>query len=353
MLQSRLLAPGDVRLAEVPVPEPSAGELLIAVKAALTCGTDLKAFRRGHSLIPMPGPFGHEFSGVVARRGKGVRGFREGQAVMAVHSAPCLTCRYCKRKLFNLCESIMETKVLGAFAEYVLLPAHVVRQNVFPKPRRLDFAEAALLEPLSCVVHAVEPLGVKAGQTAFVIGAGPIGLLHLLLLKRRRARVAVAEPVPPRLRQAKKMGADAALGTPEKARKLLSRLTPGGMGFDYVFECTGRPEVWEKAVGYLRRGGTLVLFGGCPPGSRVAYDTHRLHYDEITLKGDFHYTPADVRTAYGMLAGGKLRGAGELISGSFPLTRLPRALDLLSRGKGIKYAILSETPGASGAGEAR
>ncbi|MDH4233415.1 MAG: alcohol dehydrogenase catalytic domain-containing protein, partial [Nitrospirota bacterium] len=160
MLAAILKEPGTIEILDIPVPEPAAGELLVKVKSALTCGTDLKAYLRGHSLIPMPGPFGHEFSGVVAARGKGVRKFNVGDEVMAVHSAPCRSCQFCAKGLFNLCENLMSSKVLGAFSEYILIPKHVVSQNVFKKPDSLGFQEAAFLEPLSCVVHSVEPLKI-------------------------------------------------------------------------------------------------------------------------------------------------------------------------------------------------
>jgi L-iditol 2-dehydrogenase len=337
LLQSLLAAPGRIEVTEAEIPSPRRGELLVRVRAALTCGTDLKAYRRGHPAIPMPGPFGHEFSGTVARRGKGVRRFKEGDDVMAVHSAPCLRCAYCKKGLHNLCENIIATKVLGAFAEYILLPPHVVAQNVYPKPPRLGFEEAALLEPLSCVVHGIGPLGVRKGDTALVIGSGPIGLMHAMLLKGAGASVAVADRHTGKLRVARAVGADLTVGA-EGAKRAVRKLT-GGMGFGFVFECTGRPGVWEAGVDYLRRGGTMVLFGGCPGGARVAYDAHRLHYDEITLKGVFHFTPADVKAAYGLLKGGKLP-AGRLVSGSYPLKRIESAFRQLERGRGIKYAII-------------
>jgi L-iditol 2-dehydrogenase len=337
LLQSLLAAPGRIEVTEVEIPLPRRGELLVRVMAALTCGTDLKAYRRGHPAIPMPGPFGHEFSGTVAQRGKGVRRFKEGDDVMTVHSAPCLRCAYCKKGLRNLCENIMATKALGAFAEYILLPPHVVAQNVYPKPPRLGFEEAALLEPLSCVVHGIGPLGVRKGDTALVIGSGPIGLMHAMLLKGAGASVAVSDRHTGKLRVARAVGADLTVGA-EGAKRAVLKLT-GGMGFDFVFECTGRPRVWEAGVDYLRRGGTMVLFGGCPGGTRVTYDAHRLHYDEITLRGVFHFTPADVKAAYGLLKGGRLP-AGRLVSGSYPLGEIESAFRQLERGRGIKYAIV-------------
>ncbi|MBM4135718.1 MAG: zinc-binding dehydrogenase [Nitrospira sp.] len=401
MLANILVKPGTIELREIPTPTPSDGEILVKIKAALTCGTDVKAFRRGHPMIPMPGVFGHEFSGIVTGIGKGVKGFKEGDEIMAVHSAPCLTCRYCKKKLYNLCENIMSTKVLGAFAEYILLPSHIVRQNVFHKSKNLSFEEAAFLEPLSCVVHSMESLDIKKDDHTLVIGAGPIGLLHLLLLKETGARVTVNDKHNKKLKMAKNLGADfifkpeivpspspsplpsregedivrlssPSMGTEDAFKKIPSPLMVMGnafkkikippypplekipycpplekggwgdllsIGFDYVFECTGRPEVWEKSVNYLRRGGTVILFGGCKSGTTVTYDTGRIHYDEITIKGVFHYTPADVKKAYKLLSDGKLK-VSSLISGRYPLKNIQKAFDKLIKGEGIKYAII-------------
>src|SRR5512147_636149 len=183
MLAHLLLEPGKIAYQEVETPVPGPGEVVVRVSTALTCGTDLKAFLRGHSKMPMPTLFGHEFAGDVAFAGKGVRGFREGDAVMAVPTAPCKGCYYCKHEQENLCTTIMDNMVLGAYAEYVKLPAAVVETNMFPKAASLGYAEAALLEPLSCVVHAIDRLHVRPDDTVLIIGAGAISLLHLLVLK--------------------------------------------------------------------------------------------------------------------------------------------------------------------------
>lgn len=324
MLANIIVRPGKIELQEMKMPKPSPGEILVKVKVALTCGTDLKAFQRGHPMIPMPGVFGHEFSGVIEEVGRGVNGFKKGDEVMAVHTAPCNKCILCKKGNHNLCEKIMDTKILGAFSEYILLPTHIVKQNLFHKPKNVSFEESAFLEPLSCVVHSIEPLNIKKGDSVLIIGAGPIGLLHLLLLKRKRAKVVVSDINKERLDMAKKLGA-------EELRK--------NMDFDFVFECTGRPEVWEESVNYIRRGGTLILFGGCEKGTKVTYDTFRLHYDELTIKGSFHYTPDDVKKAYHLICNGKL-GLTRLITGTYPLSDLGKAFDKLSKGEGLKYAIM-------------
>jgi L-iditol 2-dehydrogenase len=337
LLSAILASPGNIELSEIGNPRPSEGEVLIKIRAALTCGTDLKAFLRGHSLIPMPGPFGHEFSGTVIEKGKGAGKFRIGDPVMAVHSAPCLDCDYCRRGLFNLCCNIMSTKVLGAFAEYVLLPGHIVKQNAFIKPDNLSFSEAAFLEPLACVVHGMEPLNIGKGDTVFIIGAGPIGLLHLLLAKSRGAKVMITGLEDERLKTAKAMGADLVF-EPSHAVAYVRDFTKG-MGADFVFECTGQPSIWESSVDYVRKGGTVVLFGGCKSGSTVKFDAARLHYDEITVKGTFHFTPGDVKKAMLLLKEKKIK-VKKLISGTYELKDIGLAFQKLMKGEGIKYAIV-------------
>jgi L-iditol 2-dehydrogenase len=336
VLSAILTRPGEIELQETAIPEPREGEMLIEVKSSLTCGTDLKAFIRGHSYIPMPGPFGHEFSGIVVEKGKGTAKFKVGDPIMGVHSAPCLDCSYCRKGLYNLCENLMSTKVLGAFSEYLLLPKHVVKQNIFKKPKTMGFSEAAFLEPLACVVHGMEPLGIKKNDTVFIIGAGPIGLLHLILAKSKGAKVMITGLEEERLKTAKKLGADLVFD-PSQTIKSVRDFTEG-IGADFIFECTGQPDIWEAAVEYVRKGGTVVLFGGCKSGAIVKFNAERLHYDAITLKGTFHFTPHDVTKAFGLLTKKKV-DVRKLISGTYPLKDIRDVFAKLAKGDGIKYAL--------------
>ncbi len=335
MLQAQLVSLGRIELKEVPEPEPGDDEIVIKVETALTCGTDLKAYLRGHSLIPMPGPFGHEYSGVVIKRGSRVKNFKEGDEVMGVHSAPCLDCSYCKRGIYNLCENIMERKVLGAYGEQLLIPSPVVRQNLFKKPEHIGFERAALLEPLACVVHPYSQLDMTGVETALIIGAGPIGLLHASYLKSLGVHTIIADINPERLEIARGFAHRAV--KPEIIQEVKEEQT-SGMGFDLVVECTGIVDVWQHAETYLRRGGVLMLFGGCKRGSRVCYSTDRLHYDEIKLVGSFHFSPSDVKRSYELLINEELELDG-IITGEFSLDSITEAFELLKAGRGIKYAI--------------
>src|SRR6185369_4353873 len=240
-----LVRPGTLELRDLPRPRPDPDGVVVRVRTALTCGTDLKAYLRGHPKFPMPTPFGHEFAGELAEVGAEVRGLHEGDAVMAAPTAPCGDCYYCQREQENLCEQVMDTMVLGAYAEYVKLPGSVVRTNLYCKPRGLAYAEAALLEPLACVLHGLAPLRLHPDDTVLLVGAGAIALLHLLVLRARgMQRVAVVARNPARAAQARALGAATVIATgAEDARAPVLELT-GGRGADVVIECTGQVSVW-------------------------------------------------------------------------------------------------------------
>jgi len=269
-----------------------------------------------------------------------VTGFREGDAVMTVPTAPCGECYYCQRAQENLCTTLMDQYVIGGFAEYVKLPARIVAANLFPKPTHLSFAEAALLEPLSCVVHGLQQITVRPDDTVVLMGAGAISLLHVLLLRAMGVeQIIVLGRNERRASFAHAAGAMVVLTEPHlTARTAVLDLT-GGRGADIVIECTGQVEVWEAAPALVRHGGAVVLFGGCPAGTMVRLDTQRLHYDQLTIVSPFHFTPRAVRAAHDWLAGGQLR-TSSLISGEFPIDQLAEALTRHQRGEGVKYAVV-------------
>jgi L-iditol 2-dehydrogenase len=341
MLATLLLEPGRLELKDVEIPKAGPGEVVVRVRTALTCGTDLKTFRRGHPKIPMPTMFGHEFSGDIYQIGDGVTEFQVGDQVMSAPTAPCGECVYCTKGQDNLCSLSMETMINGAYAEYVRIPAHIVRNNMFKKPAHLSYGEAAMLEPLSCVVYGMDQVSIGGDDTVLVIGAGAIGLMHLMVAKALGAgRVIVAGRWENRLKVAKAMGADAVIDVDSESTFQRVRDLTDGIGADIVIECTGQLSVWEDAPDFVRKGGTVVLFGGLPPGTRATFDTTRLHYDQITLKGVFHYSRAAVRKAYRLLADREVR-VSDLITGTYPLSELKQVFDLLrEKGQGIKFAVV-------------
>ncbi|MEO8601566.1 MAG: alcohol dehydrogenase catalytic domain-containing protein [bacterium] len=335
-----LVRPGTIEFRELPRPRPEPGGVVVRVRAALTCGTDLKAYLRGHPKFPMPTLFGHEFAGEIAELGLGVRGVRDGDAVMAAPTAPCGDCYHCVRDQENLCEQVMATMVHGAYAEYVNLPASIVRTNLYAKPAALPFAEAALMEPLACVLHGLSRLRIRPDDTVVVIGAGAIGLLHLLVLRARGVeRLVVVARNPARAALARALGASAILAVDAAATPDLVMDATAGRGADVVVECTGQVPVWEAALPLARRGGHVVLFGGCAAGTAVRFDTGRLHYDQVEISSPFHFAPRDVRAAYELLGSGDFGGAA-LIAGAYPLEGLGEALARHRSGDGPKFAIV-------------
>lgn len=340
MLANILVEPGIIEQQDLTIPTIGPGEVLVKIKAALTCGTDLKAFRRGHPLMPMPTVFGHEFSGEIVETGVGVTDFHEGESVMAVHTAPCGVCSVCQRQLENLCPTMMQNKILGAYAEYIRIPETIVRRNLYSKPDHLSYRDAAILEPLACVVYGMEQAKLCPGDTVVILGAGAIGLLHIMVAKAMGAgRVIVSGHHEYRLALARQVGADVAFDS--RSSDPVARIADetAGEGAPLVVECTGQPKVWESATFMAARGGTVILFGGCPSGSTVNIDTTRLHYDQITLKGVFHFTPAAVSAARDLLCAGSIN-VSPLITADRPLRDLPGVFEDLMKGDCIKFALI-------------
>jgi L-iditol 2-dehydrogenase len=334
--------PGKLVVAERPEPRLEAGDVLVKVRAALTCGTDLKAFRRGHPKMPCPTPFGHEFSGEIVAVGRDVKRFRVGQAVMSANTGPCGRCFFCERDQENLCETLMEEMILGAYAEYVRIPERVLRVNVFEKPADLPFEQAALLEPLSSVcfgLAGLSPSVLRSDATALLLGAGPIALLWLVALRASGVgKIIVAGRRAGRLGVAKAFGADLTLGEDQDGATAILHETKG-RGADLVVECTGTPEVWQAAPSYARRGGAVVLFGGCPPGTTAAFDTYRLHYDGVTIASPFHFRPRDVARAKALLATPGVDWS-RFITSRAELEQVPAVFERLGDGTDVKCAIL-------------
>jgi len=333
------LGPGRIELRQVPVPVPQAGELVVRVRTALTCGTDVKTYLRGHPKFPPPTPFGHEFAGEVAACGAGVTAFRPGQRVTANVFAPCGECFFCRVGQANLCEAMVYN--LGAFAEYLRIPAAIVRYNTFALPDSLSDRHAALLEPLVSVVHGQRRVVIQPGEHVLILGAGgPIGLMHLQLARRAGAASVLAVDLSPtRLALAAALGADACLNPQHDDLPAFVARWTGGRGADVVIECAGQAQTWHQAVELVRRGGRVLWFGGLPGGTPFALDGGDIQARELSLLGIHGGTPADALHAFSMLADRVLQ-VDELISDSMPLDETERALQRMQRGEVVKIALL-------------
>src|SRR5262249_13511280 len=291
----------------VAVPLINRGDILVRVKVALTCGTDVKVFRRGYHarMIVPPAVFGHELAGDVVAVGEGVTRFRVGDRVVAANSAPCDQCFFCRRNLQNLCEDLLFNN--GAYAEYIRIPARIVEQNTYLIPAHVSYHDAALAEPLACVVRGLDDTRPQPGDTVAIIGLGPIGLMFVKLAKLAGARVIAVGRRKTQLDRAAIMGADELISTEDVPKPVQHvKLLTQGRGVDIAIEAVGKPETWHWAVDMVRRGGTVNFFGGCPNDSRVSLDTALLHYSEITCKASFHHTPAYIQKALQLVVEGHI-----------------------------------------------
>lgn len=322
---------------EEAVPAAQPGGIVVRVRAALSDGTDLKTYRRGHPKMPMPTRFGHEFSGEVAAAGEGVTGFAAGDAVMCVHTAPCRVCFWCRRGQEELCEEVMPTMILGAYSDYIAVPKRIVEQNCFHKPGDVSYAEAAFLEPLACVVHSIRMLAPVRGSTVAVIGNGGFGILHALLLQRAGVQALLFGRNADRVELARSLGLES-FDTHDASILEVVRARTDDRGADAAIECTGTAEMWEHAPSLVRRGGRVSFFAGLPADARVSFLAARLHYDEVQLLAPFHFTPADVRAAYELIVGRTLP-LTRLISDVYSLDQIADAFARLDNGEGMKVLI--------------
>jgi len=317
----------EIRLEDL-APRPlEKGEVRIRIEAALTCGTDLKVFKRGYhaKMIVPPAVFGHELAGVITEVNQASsedsgKPWRVGERVVAANSAPCGKCFFCSNGQENLCDDLLFLN--GAYAQSIVIPARLAQKNLLRLKAQTEFKDAALTEPLACVVQGVEDIQLRAGQRVLVLGAGPIGLMFCALARHLGCEVTVAGRRLARLAAARALGARQVIdiGT---GRDLVARVRQaGGKPFDAVIEAVGKPETWEVSVQLVRKGGVVNFFGGCPTGSSVTLDATLIHYSNLTLQASFHHTPRTVRRALELIETGVVRAA-DFVNGECALDELP------------------------------
>ena len=334
----------DVRIEQVPVPKAEVGELILQVGAALTCGTDLKVFRRGYHarMIVPPALFGHELAGTVVEAGEGVEDFASGDRVVALNSAPCGKCYFCSRGQENLCDDLLFNN--GAYAEFIRIPARIVAMNTLKVPENVPLEHAALTEPLACAVHGFEDSNPRKGDIVAVIGGGPLGLMVLHVAALAGYETIAIVKHEGQVEAARQLGATHVVhGSLIRAAIREARaLTPNDRGVDIAIEAVGQPDAWQEAIELVRKGGTVNFFGGCAANTHVTLDTNRIHYSDITMRATFHHTPAIARKALALIAGGKFQ-ASAFITGHAHLYELNRVFEKLmnrSTESEIKTAIV-------------
>ena len=337
---------------EIAPPALKPGEVRIRIEAALTCGTDLKVFKRGYhaKMIVPPAVFGHELAGTICEialtpslshpmgeggRRPGEGNWQTGDRVVVANSAPCGECFYCRVNQENLCKDLLFLN--GAYAESIVASARIVQKNLLRLKPETDFRDAALTEPLACVVQGIEDLKLRAGQNVLILGAGPIGLMFAALAKNLGCQVTVAGRGEKRLQAAQRLGAEKVfeVGKDGDVVKAAAKSEIGNrkseIKFDAVIEAVGKPEVWEAAVLLVRKGGAVNFFGGCPSGASVTLDTTLIHYSNLTLLASFHHTPRTIRRALEFIEAGVVR-AKDFVDGECPLTQLPELFKSMAAG---------------------
>ena len=335
----------QIQIEDLAPPPLKPGEVRIRIEAALTCGTDLKVFKRGYhaKMIVPPAVFGHELAGTICEvaltpslshpMGEGGQrpgeGWSVGDRVVVANSAPCGECFHCRAGQENLCENLLFLN--GAYAESIAVPARIVQKNLLRLKPETDFRDAALVEPLACVVQGVEDLKLHAGQNVLVIGAGPIGLMFVALAKNLGCEVTVAGRRAARLDAAKNLGAAQVIDIGNGADLVSKVRAATHTHFDAVIEAVGKPEVWEAAVHLVRKGGTVNFFGGCPSGTTITLDTTLIHYSNLTLLASFHHTPRAIRRALEFIEAGVVH-SGDFVDGECPLTQLPELFKSMAAG---------------------
>jgi len=331
---------GDIRVVELEKPKPGPGEIVVEVKAATTCGTDLKTFLRGrpNQIFPTV-PWGHECAGVVAELGRGVKRFKVGDRVAFHNSAPCYHCFFCKKQRYELCENLVVN--WGAYAEYIRVPAQIVKINTFLIPDNVSFEVASLLEPFACTVHGAARARINPGDTVCIIGAGFQGFGMAQLARLYGAsEIFVVDLVKSRLKLVEDVTGAKTIDASEEDVYATIRDLTDARGCDVVIEAAGTPQTWGLAISLARKGGRVVLYGGCRGGTTITVPTERLHYDALNIEGVFHTTPRYVQIAWDLIRKGKVK-LSPTITSRRPLEDVREAyLSLRDNKDEIKVALI-------------
>lgn len=321
----------DMRVENVAPAKLKRGEVRVRIRAALTCGTDLKVFKRGYhaNMIRPPAIFGHELSGEICEIAAGVSGWKIGDRVVVANSAPCGKCFSCKNQKEGLCDDLLFLN--GAYAESIVVPPRIVKKNMLRLKKTTSFRDAAMVEPLACAVQGWDELQMRKGQNVLVIGAGPLGLMFVALARAEGCHVTVAGRGQSRLKAARALGANQVIDVSGAVNFVEAIKQHATKPFDAVIEAVGKPETWEASTQLVRKGGKVNFFGGCPSGTSVSLDTKLLHYSNLTLLASFHHTPRTIRRALQLIESGKVP-ARKFIDGECGLEQLPELFRSMAAG---------------------
>jgi L-iditol 2-dehydrogenase len=341
----RFYAPGDVRVEDAPVPQITADEVLLRVKNCSTCGTDVKIFHNGHQNITPPRVMGHEVAGEVAEVGANVAGWAVGDRAQVIAAVPCGDCYECRKGWMEICEN--QTSVGyqydGGFAEYMVVPRQVLAVDGLNRiPEGVGFDEASAAEPFACAINAQEQLGIEAGDTVVVFGAGPIGCIHIRIARgvHQGGTVILVDVNAERLA----MSAEAVqpdhvidASSVDVVAEVL-KLT-GGRGADVVITATAANITQEQAIAMAARNGRISFFGGLPKTNpTITCDSNLVHYRQLHIHGANGSAPSHNKRALAYIASG-LVPVKDLITVHLPLERALEAFDIVAKGQAIKVTV--------------
>jgi L-iditol 2-dehydrogenase len=340
---ARLYAPGDLRVEDAPVPEAGPGDFVIRVHTCSTCGTDAKIFRFGHHHISLPRVLGHEVAGEITAVGPGVGDWSEGDRVQIIAAIPDGVCYFCRRGQHTVCEDLESIgyQYDGGFAEFMRVPAKVLSvDGVNRVPEHIPFEQASLTEPLACVLNGQELARVGDGDVVVILGAGPIGCLHVRLARARGAKTVVLVDVnQARLDLAARAGPDAVIDSTKDDPIDAVRKMTDGRGADVAITATGVGVAQEQALEMTAPRGRVSLFGGLPrDDSTIRFDSNLVHYGELSVFGAYGSAPRHNREALALIADGKVR-VDDLITHRMPLADVNRAIETVMSGEGLKVVI--------------
>jgi len=336
--------PGSMVVKDIPVPTIADDELLIRVRSASICGTDLRISRHGHFKLA-PGQHrvqGHEVAGQIVQVGAEVTGYAEGDRVSVTPNVGCGHCRFCRQGLNNMCPDYEAFGVSldGGFQEYLRVPAFAVqRGNVFQLPAAVSYQEAALVEPFSCCLRGQEALGVGYEDTVLIVGAGPIGAFNVMLARLAGARkIIVANRSQPRLDRMKEFGADVLINVGEQdlAESVLAETD--GAGVDVAITAVSSADVQATAVQLLATHGRVNYFAGLGVAADVGIDTNRVHYKGLTLTGTTGSSNADYAKALQLVGQGRVDLSG-LVTETFGIEGIAGAFEYAASGAGMKAVV--------------
>ncbi len=347
MLAAKLHAPGELRVEETEIPTISENEILLQVKSAAICGTDLRLYRYGNPVITKKTPriLGHEFSGVITKAGRNVKGCKEGEAVTVAPNIGCGICNQCVRGNTHLCPDYRALGIHldGGFAEYVRIPEAAIRQgNVSKLPPGVSFVEAALNEPLSCVYNGFLQYKVKPGDTVLIIGAGPIGVMHAKLANMAgAAKVILTDLLEERLALSRQVESKVITVNNKELREKIEKLTYGH-GVDVCITACPSPQAQKEALELTAMGGRVNFFGGLPAGKElVTLNTNLIHYKQLVVTGSTRASLSSFRQTLKFIAEDLVDIKG-LVSNQYPLTRINEAFQAAEQGRGLKNVIVFE-----------